>query len=193
MRPHAYLLNASRGAVVDLKALREALESGHISGAAVDVFPQEPAGESDPFVCALQGLDNVILTPHIGGSTLEAQQNIGHEVAGAVARFLDVGTTIGCVTLPQLDAPRPSFPAHIRASRLINIHRNVPGVLSRINRVIAESEINIAGQSLATLDEVGLAIVDMPVAPDDPRAQALCDAIAQLDTSLRSRMLELVM
>ncbi len=191
MKSDSYLVNASRGRVVELEALRQSLDAGHLAGAALDVYPQEPASESDRFECALQGLDNVILTPHIGGSTLEAQANIGLEVAGAVGRYLELGRTVGCVNLPQLDMPPPPSLRGKPACRLINIHRNVPGVLSRINRVIAESNVNIAGQALATLEDVGLLFVDMPLGPTDSAADELCRAVAALDTSVRTRLVSL--
>ncbi|MCA9709771.1 MAG: phosphoglycerate dehydrogenase [Myxococcales bacterium] len=188
MRRGSYLLNLSRGKVVDIPALRDALVAGHLAGAAVDVYPREPASTKDLFESELRGLDDVILTPHIGGSTLEAQANIGHEVATAVGRYLDRGTTLGCVTLPQLDLPasRPG-----QASRIVNVHENVPGVLSAINRVVAESSVNIVGQALATVEDVGLLFIDVPLAWDDPRAEGLCQAISGLDTSVRTRRLRL--
>jgi D-3-phosphoglycerate dehydrogenase len=185
MRPGTHLVNASRGRVVVLDALRDAIAGGHVAGAALDVYPEEPASESHPFVCALQGQDNVILTPHIGGST---QANIGLEVAVAVSRYLEGGRTLGCVNLPQLDMPPPPSLRGQSACRLLNIHRNVPGVLSRINAVIAQSNVNIAGQALATLEDVGLLLVDMPLLADEPAAAQLCAAIATLDTSVRTRL-----
>jgi D-3-phosphoglycerate dehydrogenase / 2-oxoglutarate reductase len=191
MKRGAYLVNASRGRVVDLAALRGALETEHVAGAALDVYPQEPAGETDPFVCDLQGLDNVILTPHIGGSTQEAQANIGLEVAGAVARFLADGRTIGCVNLPQLDLPPPPAMRGRPGCRVVNMHRNVPGVLSQINAVIASSNVNIAGQALATLEDVGLLFVDLQLAPDDAAASKLSSGIAALEPSLRTRLVAL--
>lgn len=191
MKPDSHLVNASRGKVVVLGALRDAIIAGHIAGAALDVYPEEPASESDPFICALQGIDNVILTPHIGGSTLEAQANIGLEVAGAVGRFLEGGRTLGCVNLPQLDMPAPPSLRGQRASRLLNVHRNVPGVLSRINAVVAQSNLNIAGQALATLEDIGLLFVDVPLGVDEPAAAELCRAIAALDTSVRTRLVPL--
>lgn len=191
MKSDAYLVNASRGRVVVLGALRDAIIAGHVAGAAVDVYPDEPASESDPFLCALQGIDNVILTPHIGGSTQEAQANIGIEVAGAVGRFLEAGRTLGCVNLPQLDMPAPPSLRGRPACRLLNVHRNVPGVLSRINSVVAQSNLNIAGQALATLEDVGLLFVDVPLGIGDPAATELCAAIAALDTSVRTRLVAL--
>ncbi len=191
MRPDAHLVNASRGRVVDLGALRDAISSGHVGGAALDVYPEEPASESERFVCALQGLDNVILTPHIGGSTQEAQANIGIEVAVAVSRYLDGGRTLGCVNLPNLDMPPPASLRGQTACRLLNLHRNVPGVLSRINHAIAQSNVNIAGQALATLEDIGLLFVDLPLGADELAAKDLCAAIAALDTSVRTRLVAL--
>lgn len=191
MKPDAFLINASRGKVVELAALRASLDAGKLAGAALDVYPHEPAGENDPFVCELQGLDNVVLTPHIGGSTEEAQAAIGLEVAGGLWRFLESGRTTGCVNLPQLDMPPPPGLRGKPACRLLNVHRNVPGVLSQINRVIAESNVNIAGQALGTLDDVGLLFVDLPLAPSEAAATELCKAIAALDTSVRTRLVTL--
>ncbi len=183
MRAGAYLINASRGHVVDIPALREALDRGHVAGAAIDVFPLEPAAAGDPFVSELRGLDQVILTPHIGGSTEEAQASIGREVALALGGYLGAGVTTGSVNLPNIDAPP------LRGGcRIINLHRNVPGVLSAINRVVAESEVNVVGQNLGTLEDVGLLLVDIPLVADDPKAQELAGAIASLTTSLRTRI-----
>ncbi len=189
MRRGSYLINASRGSVVDIPALRDAIVSGRLAGAAVDVFPREPAKEGDPFESELQGLDTVILTPHIGGSTQEAQANIGIEVAHALARFLHTGSTSGCVSLPALDHPLPPEVDGTMPSRIVNVHRNVPGVLSRINQVIAESGVNIVGQALQTRADVGLLFIDLPLHPDDVKGQQLCDAISALDTSLRTRII----
>jgi len=191
MKPDGHLVNASRGRVVDLDALRDAISSGHVGGAALDVYPEEPASEKHAFVCPLQGLPNVILTPHIGGSTQEAQANIGIEVAVAVSRYLEGGRTLGCVNLPQLDMPAPPSLRGRPACRLVDIHRNVPGVLSRINAVIAQSNVNIAGQALATLEDIGLLFVDLPLAVDEPAAAELCRSISALDTSVRTRLVSL--
>ncbi|HEY0134484.1 MAG TPA: phosphoglycerate dehydrogenase [Nannocystis sp.] len=184
MRPGAYLINASRGMVVDLAALRDGLERGRLAGAAIDVFPSEPAKVGDVFDSPLRGLDSVILTPHIGGSTQEAQANIGREVATSLAAYLTSGSTTGCVTLPNVDA------AYIRGgARILNIHRNVPGVLSAVNQLLADSGVNITGQSLATIEAIGLLHVDVPLRPDDPKAHQLGAAIAALPTSLRTRVI----
>jgi len=184
MKPGAYLINASRGKVVDIPALRDAIRDGRLGGAAIDVYPREPKSNEDRFESELQGFDNVILTPHIGGSTQEAQANIGTEVSAALSKYLAVGSTGGCVNLPALDVPLPG-----RGSRIVNLHRNQPGVLSRINQVIAASNINIVGQSLGTLEDVGLLLIDVPVGTGDPQAGELTASIAALDTSLRTRLL----
>lgn len=130
MKPGAILLNASRGTVIDIEALADSLRSGHLGGAAIDVFPVEPKGNGDAFVSPLIGMDNVILTPHIGGSTLEAQDNIGIEVAAKLVRYSDNGSTLSAVNFPEV-----SLPEHADSRRLLHIHQNVPGVLSRINEL----------------------------------------------------------
>jgi D-3-phosphoglycerate dehydrogenase / 2-oxoglutarate reductase len=183
MRPGACLINASRGMVVDIAALRQALVAGHVAGAAIDVFPLEPAKAGDEFESPLRGIDSVILTPHIGGSTEEAQASIGREVATSLSAYLKTGSTTGCVTLPVVDG------TPIRGgSRLINIHRNVPGVLSAINGVLAASRINVTGQSLATVESIGLLHVDVPLLRGDPQVDELCAAISAPPTSLRTRV-----
>lgn len=189
MKPGAFLLNLSRGKVVDIPALRERLLSGHIAGVALDVYPQEPASTTEEFRSELRGIDNAILTPHIGGSTVEAQANIGREVATALERWIGTGSTLGCVTLPQLDSPAPSRDAS--GSRIVNIHSNVPGVLSAINSVVADSSVNIVGQALATNEEVGLLYIDVQISPSDAKAKELRDAIDALETSIRTRLIAL--
>jgi D-3-phosphoglycerate dehydrogenase / 2-oxoglutarate reductase len=181
----AYLINASRGTVVDLDALREAIVSGQVSGAAIDVYPKEPKGGGDRFESPLQGLRNVILTPHIGGSTQEAQANIGREVSEALAAYMTVGRTSACITLPPIDASelRPG------SCRLVNIHKDVPGVLSRVNSVVAQVNINISGQHLVTGGGTGLLLMDLDVPREDVRATALREGIAKLDQSLRTRLI----
>jgi D-3-phosphoglycerate dehydrogenase len=182
MRQGAVLINASRGSVVEIDALAEALRSGHIAGAAVDVFPVEPKGNDDPFVSPLVGLDNVILTPHIGGSTLEAQDNIGIEVASKLVRYSDNGSTLSAVNFPEV-----SLPEHPRSRRLLHIHKNVPGVLSRINELFSAGNINIDAQFLQTDAEVGYVVID--VAADVAQANALKDKLAAIPGTLRSRVL----
>ncbi|HEX3961752.1 MAG TPA: phosphoglycerate dehydrogenase [Trebonia sp.] len=156
MRPRSLFLNLSRGFVVDHAALRRNVESGHIAGSAIDVFPQEPKGRGDEFVSELRGLKNVILTPHIGGSTEEAQQDIGEFVSGKLVDYATAGATAMSVNLPGV-----ALPAAAGTHRLIHLHRNVPGVLASINRVLAEHGVNVEGQLLRTRDEYGYVITDI--------------------------------
>jgi D-3-phosphoglycerate dehydrogenase len=156
MKSGSYLLNASRGTVVVVDDLAEALRSGHLGGAAVDVYPREPASTKDTFESVLRGLENVILTPHIGGSTQEAQYNIGREVAAKLVTYCGLGGTVGAVNFPEL-----SLTPHKDAHRLLHIHHNRPGVLAHVNRVFATSEANIVGQHLQTNNEVGYAVTDV--------------------------------
>jgi len=155
MRPGSLFLNLSRGFVVDYGSLRKHVETGHIAGAAVDVFPIEPKGRGDEFTSELRGLPNVILTPHIGGSTEEAQQDIGRFVAGKFRDFLRDGTTAMSVNLPGLVLPRASD-----TLRLVHIHRNVPGVLARVNGLLAEGGVNVEAQLLGTRGEIGYVVTD---------------------------------
>jgi D-3-phosphoglycerate dehydrogenase len=158
MRRGALFLNLSRGFLVDHVALRRHLESGHLAGAAVDVFPVEPNGQGDEFVSELRGLPNVILTPHIGGSTEEAQQDIGRYVAGKLRDFVAEGSSTMSVNLPHLQLPvRPD------THRIVHLHRNVPGVLATINGLLAENKVNIEGQLLGTRGELGYVITDVAV------------------------------
>jgi D-3-phosphoglycerate dehydrogenase len=180
MKPGAFLLNLSRGKVVDLDALMCALESGKVAGAAVDVFPQEPKTNDEAFSCPLLGMDNVILTPHIGGSTVEAQRNIGLEVGNTLIKFTETGSTTGAVNFPQVE-----LPVVRDCHRILNIHKNVPGVLSAINSIIAGMGANIRAQNLSTLAEVGYLIVDI----DKEISDALRSAIDELETSIKTRIL----
>jgi D-3-phosphoglycerate dehydrogenase len=180
MKKGAFLLNLSRGRVVDLDAVRSALQKGALGGAAIDVFPEEPASNDEPFSSPVMGLDNVILTPHIGGSTIEAQRNIGLEVANTLLKFIEVGSTTGSVNFPQVELPilRDSH-------RILNIHRNVPGVLSSINTIIAEMGGNIQAQYLNTLGDVGYLIIDV----DRTISQAVKIKIDELSSSIKTRLL----
>lgn len=180
MKRGSFLLNLSRGTVVEISALRQALLSGHIEGAAVDVFPVEPKGNISPFESELCGLPNVILTPHIGGSTNEAQYNIGIEVSTSLVKYVETGTTSGAVNFPQVELPMVT-----ESHRVLNIHRNVPGVLSRINSIVAEMGVNIKAQYLRTLDDVGYLIMDI----DRNLSSAMKEKIESLDTSIRTRLL----
>jgi D-3-phosphoglycerate dehydrogenase len=156
MRPRSLFLNLSRGFIVDHAALRANIESGHIAGAAIDVYPTEPKGRGDEFVSELRGLPNVILTPHIGGSTLEAQQDIGEFVAGKLADYMASGATSLSVNLPEI-----ALGATSGAHRLVHLHQNVPGVLAAINGVLANHGVNVEGQLLRTRDELGYVLTDI--------------------------------
>ncbi|HZX72342.1 MAG TPA: phosphoglycerate dehydrogenase [Rhodanobacter sp.] len=182
MHAGAMLINASRGSVVDIDALATALRDGHLAGAAVDVFPAEPKGNDDAFVSPLVGMDNVILTPHIGGSTLEAQDNIGIEVASKLVRYSDNGSTLSAVNFPEV-----TLPEHPTSRRLLHIHRNVPGTLSRINELISAGNLNIDAQFLQTDSEVGYVVID--VSADATQANALKAKLAAIPGTLRSRVL----
>ena len=182
MKPGAALINASRGTVVDIAALAESLRGNHLSGAAVDVFPVEPKGNADAFASPLCGMDNVILTPHVGGSTLEAQDNIGIEVASKLIRYSDNGSTLSAVNFPQV-----SLPEHPDSQRLLHIHRNVPGVLSQINEIFSRAHVNIDGQYLQTDAAIGYVVID--VTTSEAQLAQLRDALAKIPGTLRSRVL----
>jgi D-3-phosphoglycerate dehydrogenase len=182
MREGAMLINASRGSVVDIPALAAALASGHLAGAAVDVFPVEPKSNQDAFVSPLMGMDNVILTPHIGGSTLEAQDNIGIEVATKLIRYSDNGSTLSAVNFPEV-----ALPEHPRSRRLLHIHRNAPGTLSRINELFSAGNINIDAQFLQTDADIGYVVID--VTADEAQAVALKTQLAAIPGTLRSRVI----
>lgn len=155
MKPGAFLINASRGDVVDYKAVAEGLRTRHLAGAAADVFPREPASEGDPFVNELQEFHNVILTPHIGGSTLEAQANIGLEVAEKLVKYSDTGSTIGAVNFVEI-----SLQANVSKQRFLHIHKNVPGVLREVNNIFSSRGINISAEYLQTDPDIGYVIIE---------------------------------
>lgn len=168
MKPGAILINASRGTVVDIDALAKSLEEKRLAGAAIDVFPVEPKNNTEEFVSPLRAFDNVILTPHIGGSTVEAQENIGVEVAEKLIKYSDNGTTIGSVNFPEV-----ALPTHGNMHRLLHVHQNVPGVLTAINQVFSQNNINIAGQYLQTNENVGYVVVDVDSAYSELALQQL--------------------
>ena len=180
MKPGSLLINASRGTVVDIDALADALRGGHLSGAAIDVFPVEPRSNADEFVSPLREFDNVILTPHIGGSTHEAQENIALDVAAKLIRFSDNGSTNAAVNFPQV-----SLPDHADARRVLHMHRNVPGVMEQINRVFAGHDVNIAGQYLQTSADVGYVVMDVEV----DRPDALLVDLRGVEGTIRARLL----
>ncbi|WP_323839942.1 phosphoglycerate dehydrogenase [Photorhabdus africana] len=184
MKPGSILINASRGTVVDIPALCDALESEHLSGAAVDVFPVEPATNSDPFESPLRKFDNVLLTPHIGGSTQEAQENIGYEVAGKLAKYSDNGSTLSAVNFPEV-----SLPVHADdTNRFLHIHENRPGILNSINQVFAEQDINIAAQYLRTSGDMGYVVIDI-VTENPAQAEMVFQKLKALPGTIRSRLL----
>ncbi|QXF34879.1 D-3-phosphoglycerate dehydrogenase [Photorhabdus luminescens] len=184
MKPGSILINASRGTVVDIPALCDALESEHLSGAAVDVFPIEPATNNDPFESLLCKFDNVLLTPHIGGSTQEAQENIGYEVAGKLAKYSDNGSTLSAVNFPEV-----SLPVHADdTNRFLHIHENRPGILNSINQVFAEQDINIAAQYLRTSGDMGYVVIDI-VTENPAQAEMVFQKLKALPGTIRSRLL----
>lgn len=181
MKDGAYLINNARGTVVDIDALAVALASEKLAGAAIDVFPIEPSSNNDPFTSPLQGLDNVILTPHVGGSTEEAQERIGEEVARKLVDYSDIGTTVGAVNFPEvLLPPRPA------GTRFLQVQKNLPGELGRLNEVFAKRQVNIAGQYYQTQGDVGYVVLDAdgPV----PEAEDIIGDIRALEGTLRARL-----
>ena len=180
MKQGSYLINASRGKVVDIEALAEVLESGKLLGAAIDVFPVEPKGNDEEFFSPLRKFHNVILTPHIGGSTVEAQENIGVEVSEKLITFSDNGTTITSVNFPEV-----ALPSHPDKHRLLHIHANVPGVLSEINHVLGNEGINISAQFLQTNEEVGYVVIDV----DKGYGEQALNALREVNHTLRTRVL----
>ncbi len=171
MKPSAVVINNARGSVVDLGALAAALRAGRLAGAAVDVFPEEPEAGNAAFSTPLQGIANVILTPHVGGSTLEAQRNIAEEVAVKMTRFMNNGSTTTAVNVPEVDLPR----LHADHHRILHFHRNVPGVLSKIHRAIAEAGVNIAAEFLQSNPRHSYVILDIAASREDEIVRALRD------------------
>ncbi len=180
MKKGAIFINAARGTCVDIEALADAIKAKQLNGAAIDVFPKEPKANDEEFQSALRGLDNVILTPHIGGSTLEAQANIGLEVAEKFARYSDTGTTITAVNFPEVALP-PQQGKH----RLLHIHKNVPGVLSAVNRIFAENNINISAQQLMTNEAIGYLVIDV----DAEYSTVALEKLQGVDGTIRTRVL----
>ncbi|MGR5149120.1 phosphoglycerate dehydrogenase [Photobacterium alginatilyticum] len=180
MKPGAIFINAARGTVVEIDSLCSALESKHIAGAAIDVFPTEPKTNSDPFESPLAKFDNVLLTPHIGGSTQEAQENIGVEVAGKLAKYSDNGSTLSAVGFPEV-----SLPEHRDCSRLLHIHENRPGILNQITTIFASEGINIAAQFLQTSPELGYVVIDV----ETERAEEALTKLKAIDGTIRARLL----
>ena len=180
MKSGSILINASRGTVVEIDALAGALKEKKLLGAAIDVFPVEPRSNKDEFQSPLRGLDNVILTPHIGGSTMEAQANIGLEVAEKLVKYSDNGTSTSSVNFPEV-----ALPAHPGKHRLLHVHRNVPGVLSEINKIFSDNHINISSQFLQTNEKIGYVVMDIDAASSDLALEKL----AKVQGTIRSRVL----
>ena len=180
MRSGSILINASRGNVVDLDALAEALNGNHIGGAAIDVFPVEPRSNNDEFISPLRGLDQCILTPHIGGSTQEAQENIGVEVAEKLTRYSDNGTTTSAVNFPEV-----ALPEHEGKHRLLHVHQNIPGIMSAINQVFSESAVNVSGQYLQTMGDTGYVVIDI----ESDYSKTLFSQLSGIEGTLRTRVL----
>jgi D-3-phosphoglycerate dehydrogenase len=180
MKPGSVFINAARGTVVDIDALCAALASGKLLGAAVDVFPVEPRSNDDEFISPLREFDNVILTPHVGGSTMEAQMNIGYEVAEKLVKYSDNGSSITSVNFPEV-----ALPGHTNAHRLLHVHRNMPGILSQINNVFSDNQINIAGQYLQTNEKVGYVVIDC----DADYSEVALEKLGTIDGTIRCRRL----
>ncbi len=180
MKKNAVLINAARGNVVDIPALCDALASKKILGAAIDVFPKEPKSNNDAFTSPLCKFDNVILTPHVGGSTQEAQRNIGYEVSGKLVKYSDNGSTLSAKNFPEV-----SLPAHSQTSRLLHLHENQPGILTKINLTFADHNINIAGQYLQTNENIGYVVIDV----DSENAQIALDRLKKIEGTIRVRLL----
>jgi D-3-phosphoglycerate dehydrogenase / 2-oxoglutarate reductase len=190
MKPGSFLINNARGSVVDISALAAALRSGHLAGAAVDVFPVEPASKSEPFESELRNLENVILSPHIGGSTVEAQASIAEEVATKIIRFINIGSTTGAVNVPRVELPAQpkrevARPDTQRPHRILHFHRNVPGVLSNLHAAIAQLGINVTSEYLQTDPRLGYVVLD--VSPSD--ASELLKRIRAMPETIRTRVL----
>ncbi len=180
MKKGAIFINAARGTVVNIDDLANAIKSKHLGGAAIDVFPEEPKSNKEQFVSPLRGLDNVILTPHIGGSTEEAQANIGLEVASKIIKYSDTGTTISAKNFPEV-----SLPEHHNRTRLMHIHQNKPGIMTQINESFAKCKINIAAQYLQTNNEIGYVVIDI----DSKDRETAIKKLKSIDGTIRTRAL----
>ena len=180
MKKLSILINNARGTVVDIEALAEALREQRILGAAIDVFPKEPKSNDEEFMTPLREFDNVILTPHIGGSTLEAQQNIGSEVSEKFIKYSDNGSTISAVNFPEV-----ALPVHGKVHRLLHIHQNVPGMMSKINKIFSDNNINICGQYLQTNDKIGYVVIDV----DKASSELALEKVREVEGTIRARVL----
>jgi D-3-phosphoglycerate dehydrogenase len=184
MKQGAIFINASRGTVVDIDALANAISTKKIAGAAIDVFPVEPKGNDEEFISPLRGFDNVILTPHIGGSTKEAQENIGLEVASKLAKYSDNGSSLSAVNFPEVSLPEHSIPGRIGPSRLLHVHHNQPGILNKINQSFAEHDINIAAQYLQTDSKIGYVVIEIETSD----SKLALKTLKAIDGTIRARI-----
>ncbi|AVC43972.1 D-3-phosphoglycerate dehydrogenase [Francisella tularensis subsp. novicida] len=182
MKQNAVLINASRGNVIDIDALVDALTSSKLKGAAIDVFPKEPSSKGEFFESPLRGLDNVFLTPHIGGSTIEAQENIATEVSAKLIKYSDNGSTLNAVNFPEL-----SLPSHSETHRILHIHQNIPGIINELNRILASKNINVEGQYLRTLENIGYVVMDIKSSSDE--AKELIDEFKKVKATIKARYL----
>ncbi|MCC6220458.1 MAG: phosphoglycerate dehydrogenase [Deltaproteobacteria bacterium] len=180
MKKGSYLINLGRGNLVNLQALKQTIASGHIAGAAIDVYPKEPSSNKEEFRCELAGVENIILTPHIGGSTREAQRDIGLEVSSSLIDFVDTGNSLGAVNFPEASLT-PSQDTH----RILNVHSNVPGVLTHINEIVSSVGANVEAQYLVTRDKIGYLIMDL----NKELSKSVSEMISKLPTSIKTRVL----
>lgn len=180
MKPGSYLVNYARGTIVDIDALAESLESGHLLGAALDVFPEEPKSKEEEFISPLRGVENVLISPHVGGSTQEAQENIGEEVVEKLVTYLENGSTNSAVNFPEIN-----LPTQRSVYRVVNIHENIPGTISQINQIYSAAGVNVLGQFLQTKESVGYVGTDLENVKD---IKALHQAIAEVPGSLKTRI-----
>ncbi|WP_299817239.1 phosphoglycerate dehydrogenase [uncultured Roseibium sp.] len=185
MKKGAFLINNARGKVIDIDALAEALKSGHLAGAAIDVFPVEPKSNKDEFVSPLRGLDNVILTPHVGGSTEEAQDRIGEEVSKRLVEYSDVGSTIGAVSFPQVQLSKGT-----EVTRFIQVHHNAPGAMRTLNDLFTRHDLNICAQYLQSHQDIGYVVLDVDSMVDEP--VRILEEIRALPNTIRARLLNRV-
>ncbi len=180
MKKDSILMNAARGTVVVIEALAEAIKDKHLLGAAIDVFPVEPRANGEEFESPLRGFDNVILTPHIGGSTQEAQANIGLEVAEKLVKYSDNGTSVSSVNFPEV-----ALPSHPGKHRILHIHQNIPGMMGAINKVFADNKINVSGQFLQTNETVGYVVIDI----DAEHSELALSKLQEVEGTMRCRIL----
>jgi D-3-phosphoglycerate dehydrogenase len=185
MNDGVMIINASRGSIIDINSLAVALNNGKVAGAAIDVFPIEPKGNDDEFISILRQFDNVILTPHIGGSTIEAQENIGQEVANKLVKYSDKGTSVSAVNFPEISLPERTVASANGLSRILHIHHNQLGIMNNINQLLAQLKVNVAGQFLQTNEKIGYVVIDI----EAPRSDEILEALKQVKGTIKARVL----